>query len=482
MNGIINNFFWKFAERISAQLVTFIVSLVLARLLLPEDYGTVSLVLVFIEIANVFVSSGLGCALIQKNNSDELDFSSVLFFNIGFSIIIYAVIFIAAPFISEFFEMEKLTAVTRVISLRLILASVNSVQQAYVAKKMIFKKFFLATLIGTILSGIVGILLAFEGLGVWALVAQYLTNTFVDTVFLGLTIKWIPQISFSWNRIIVLFKYGWKILFEGVAEIISVKIKNLIIGKVYTNADLGYYTKAQQFPQLIMTNINSSISAVLFPAMSNIQDEKDRLVVLMRRSVKISSYILFPMLFGISAVATNLVTVLLTEKWIDCVPYIYVTCLYHFITVGMYARHDALKATGRSDVFMIEHMFGRTVSLVLLFMVYRISVMAIALSGIAGSIIMWFTIMFTSKKYTYYQYDDQVKDIIPLLLMSIAMFVPSFLIGYCLNMSPLVELFLQVVVGAGIYILLSVFFKPEGYTFVIQFLNDKIIKRVRASK
>lgn len=482
MNGITNNFLWKFAERISAQLVTFIVSLVLARILLPEDYGIIALVLVFIEIANVFVSAGLGSALIQKKNADELDFSSVLIFNVGLSIVLYLILFFCAPLIASFYEMSRLVPVIRVISLRLVLAAINTVQQAYVSRLMIFKKFFLATLFGTVLSGAVGITLAVAGFGVWALVVQYLTNTFVDTVVLGFTLKWVPKLEYSWARIKALFKFGWKVLFEGLSNTIYGQINNLIIGKVYTDADLGYYTKAQQFPQLVMTNINSSVSAVLFPAMSNIQDDKKSLVELLRKSVKISSYVLFPMLFGISAVATNMVTVLLTEKWIDCVPYIYVVCFSHFITVGMYARHEALKAMGRSDVFMIEHMFGRTVSLVLLFMVYKISVMSIALSGVVGGLILWFTIMFTSKKYTYYKYADQVKDIVPLIIMSIAMFVPTFLIGFCLSINPFIELVLQVIVGAGIYLLLSVIFKPEGFTFVIQFLNDKVIRKVRVSK
>ena len=479
-NGVTNNFLWKFAERISAQLVTFLVSLVLARILLPEDYGTVSLVLVFIEFANVFVSQGLGSALVQKQNADDLDFSSVLFFNIGFSIVLYFVLFFVSPVIASFYDMEELIVVIRVFSLRLILASINTVQQAYVARKMIFKRFFWSTLLGTLLSGVFGIYLALKGYGVWALVAQYLINTFVSTVVLGITLKWVPKLMYSWKRVGMLFKFGWKILFEGVAETLSGQIRNLIIGKVYSDADLGYYTKAQQFPQLVMTNINASISAVLFPAMSSIQTDRSRLVELMRESVRISSYILFPMLFGISAVATNLVTVLLTEKWLSSVPYIYVACFSYFITIGMYARHEALKSIGRSDVFMVEHMFARVVNFVLLLLVYRISVMAIALSGILGGLILWFTIMYTSKKYTGYQYKDQINDIALLILMSVIMFIPTFLFGYYLNLNPIVELFLQVIIGVTIYLILSIFFKPAGFSAVVRFIKEKIITRGKA--
>ena len=431
--SIATNFLWKFAERITAQLVSFVVSLVLARLLYPDDYGVVALVLVFIEIANVLVSAGLGSALIQKKDADELDFSSVLYFNIGFSIVLYAALFFASPLIASFYSKNVLIPVIRVFGIRILFASVNSVQQAYVSKQMQFKKFFWATFIGTVVSGAIGIALAYKGFGVWALVAQYLINTTVDTIILSFVIKWRPKLAYSWKRVGSLFKFGWKILFEGVANTVSVQIRNLIIGKAYTESDLGYYTKAQQFPQLIMTNINASVSAVLFPAMSNVQEDNKKVVLLTRKAVKVSSYILFPMLFGIAAVATNLVSVLLTEKWINCVPYLYVFCFSYFVTVGMYARHEALKAKGRSDVYMIEHMLSRIINLVVLFLVYRISVMAIALSGIGGNLLLALIIMFTSKKFTGYAYRDQIKDVADILLMSSFMFAVVFSFGYFLS-------------------------------------------------
>lgn len=475
--GITNNFLWKFAERLSAQIVSFVVSLILARLLLPEDYGAVALVLVFIEIANVFVSAGFGNALIQKKDADDVDFSSVLYFNLGFSVILYFVLFIVAPFIADFYGNEILRPVIRVFGLRIILASINSVQQAYVSKTMQFKKFFLATFIGTAISGVVGLIMAYKGFGVWALVAQYLTNTFIDTIVLAFTIKWRPKLVYSWKRVGKLLSFGWKILVEGLAETISVQIRNLIIGKVYTESDLGHYTRGQQFPQLVMTNINSSISSVLFPAMSEVQDDEEKLVFLMRKSVRVSSYILFPLLFGIAAVAENMVRVLLTDKWLPCVPFIYVACISYFITIGMYARHQALKAKGRSDVFMIEHMASRILSFVILFLVYRISVMAIALSGIAGALLLMLIIMFTSKRYTSYKYGDQIKDVAGLFVMAVIMFLPTFLIGCFMNFNPLVELIIQVATGLVIYIVLSLIFKPEGYAFVLGFLKRLFKKK-----
>lgn len=467
-SSISSNVLWKFAERFSAQIVSFVVSLVLARILMPSDYGTVALVLVFIEIANVFVSAGLGSSLIQKKDADELDFSSVLYFNFGLSIILYLCIFFTAPLIASFYDNNLLILVLRVFGIRIIVASINSVQQAYVSRKMIFKKFFLATLFGTILSGVVGIILAYKGFGVWALVAQYLINVFVDTIILAVTLRWRPIWAFSWKRIGTLLRFGWKILYEGLANSISIQIRSLIIGKVYTDEDLGYYTKAQQFPQLIMTNVSASISSVLFPALSNVQDEDEKLLYTTRKSIRVSSYILFPMLFGVAAVATNLITVLLTDKWIDCVPYLYIFCFFHFLTVGMYSRHEALKAKGKSGIYMVEHILSRVITLVALICVYKRSVLAVALSGLTGVILMVFIVMFTSKKYNHYKYSDQLKDVGGLLLMTTLMFAITYKLGIMLELHPLIELIIQVIVGASIYLVLSIFLKPEGYSFIIE--------------
>lgn len=469
--SITSSLMWRFAERFLAQLVSFIVSLVLARILFPEDYGVVSLVLVFIEIANVFVTSGLGSALIQKKDADDLDFSSAFYFNILLSLVLYITLFFTAPFISSFFQQNLLLPILRVLGIRLLLAAVNSIQHAYVSRQMAFKKYFWATLFGTILSGIVGLVMAFNNCGAWALAAQYLVNTSVDTIILWFTVKWRPKLMYSWKRVGALFKFGWKLLAEGLGNIIASRIRNLVIGKAYTEADLGFYTKAQQFPSLFMNNISASISSVLFPAMSKVQDQEAELIRLLRRSIRISSYILFPMLFGLAAVGTNMVTVLLTDKWAECVPYLYIICFSTVLTVGMYPRHQALQAKGRSGVFMVEHILARIIDLVLLFFVYKISVFAIALSGVCGFLIMAFIVAFTSMRFNNYRFREQLKDVTGLFLMSTIMFVPTFLFGYFVDINPIVELIIQILLGVSIYLFVSVLFKPEGFIYVLTFIK-----------
>lgn len=324
---VFSGLFWKFGERITAQLISLIVSLMLARLLSPSDYGAVALVMVFITIANVFVSHGLGSALIQKENVDELDFSSVFYFNILISVILYLFIFFMAPYVAAFYNLPVMSAALRILGIRIIVAAINSVQHAYVSRHMLFKRFFWSTLFGTVLSGVVGVILAYKGFGIWALVTQYLTNTCTDTIVLWLTVKWRPIRKCSWNRTKILFSFGWKLLVSGLLDTGYKQLRSLIIGKKYTSEDLAYYNQGDKYPSLIVTNINASISSVLFPAMSKFQNEKEKLKQMVRRSIQISSYVLWPMLLGFAVVSKAVVSIVLTEKWLPCVPYIQVFCI-----------------------------------------------------------------------------------------------------------------------------------------------------------
>ena len=272
---VLTNFIWRFAERSGAQLVTFIVSIVLARLLMPEDYGTIALVTVFTTIMQVFVDSGLGTALIQKKDADDLDFSSVFYFNFVVCIILYSAMFFTASFIAAFYKMPELTPVVRVISLTIVISGVKGVQQSYVSRNMLFKRFFFATLGGTIFSAFLGIAMAYAGFGVWAIVAQQLSNTAIDTLILWITVKWRPKLMFSWKRLKSLLGFGWKMLCSALLETVYNNLRSLLIGKVYSSADLAYYNEGNKFPNLIVTNINTSIDSVLLPAMSKEQDDKN---------------------------------------------------------------------------------------------------------------------------------------------------------------------------------------------------------------
>lgn len=469
-SNLLSNVIWKFSERILAQIISLLVSIVLARLVLPEEYGIIAMVLVFINIANVFVDSGFSSGLIQKVGADELDFSSVFYFNLGLSLLLYGCLFWCSPLISDFYNMPHLTPVLRVLGIRIVVTSLNSVQHAYVSRHMLFRKYFWSTLLGTVLSGVVGILLAMKGAGVWALVAQYMTNTTVDSIVLLFSVDWKPRLLFSIKRVVSLVSYSWKILFESLSETITQQVRNLVIGRVYTSDDLAFYSKGQQFPSIVVVNISSALSSVLFPAMSNIQEDDEELLKLLRKSIRITSFIVFPMLLGLFIVANPFITVLLTEKWTGTVPYLRVFCLIYATQVGLYPRHQALKAIGRSDVFMFEHMIYRVVSLTVLYFVYKQSVWAVAISGLFGAIILVVITAFTSKKYSHYSYSAQISDVWHSLFCCLIMGLATFGVGQ-IRIPNLPLLILQVVTGILVYFFSAKIMKFEELGFILEFVR-----------
>lgn len=346
------NLIWRFGERCGAQIVQFIVSIVLARILAPEAYGTIALVMVFAQILQVFVDSGLGNALIQKKGADDLDFSSVFIFNIIWCLILYLIIFLTAPLIASFYSDEGLVSIIRVLCLTVVISGLKNVQQAYVSRTLQFKKFFFATIGGTIASAIVGIIMALMGLGVWALVAQKLVNLSVDTIVLWFTVKWRPKLIFSFQRLKGLISYGWKLFASAMLDTIYTNLRQLIIGKMYTEADLAFYNQGKQFPNLIVANINTSIDSVLLPVLSLEQDDTKRVKEMTRRSIKISTYIMAPLMMGLAFTATSVVNLVLTDKWLLCVPYLKIFCITFMFYPIHTANLNAIKAMGRSDLFL----------------------------------------------------------------------------------------------------------------------------------
>lgn len=349
---ILSNFIWRFAERCGAQLVTFIVSIVLARLLNPDTYGTIALITVFINIVQIFVDSGLGSALIQKKEADDTDFSTVFYANVLFCLALYALLFAAAPAIADFYHNTSLVPMIRVLSLTVVVAGLKNVQQAYVSRHMMFKRFFYSTLCGTICAAAIGILLAYNGYGIWALIAQNLTNVIVDTMILWITVRWRPGKVFSAERFQELFSYGWKLMASAVLDTGYENLRALVIGRLYSSTELGLYNQGNKIPGFLANNLNTSIDSVLLPAMSNAQDEREHVKNMTRRSITVSIYILAPLMIGMSAAAKPLIRVLLTDKWLDCFPYLRIFCITYMFWPIHTANLNAIKAVGRSDLFL----------------------------------------------------------------------------------------------------------------------------------
>ena len=470
---VTKNLLWRFLERCGAQGVTFIVSIVLARVLDPTVYGTVALITVFTTIMQVFVDSGMGNALIQKKNADDLDFSSVFYFNIVICLALYGIMFAAAPLIARFYDMPELTPVVRVLSLTLIISGVKNVQQAYVSRNMLFKRFFFATLGGTIGAAIIGIWMAYRGYGVWALVVQNLFNHLIDTLILWLTVSWHPKFTFSFERLKGLLSYGWKLLLSGIIDTVYLDLRQLIIGKLYASSDLAYYNRGNQIPSFVVSNINASINSVLLPAMSPEQDHKERVRAMTRRSIQVSTYLMMPMMVGIAVCAKSIVGIFLTDKWYQCIPYMRIFCFEY----AFYSLHtsnlNAITAMGRSDIILKLEIIKKIMGVTVLVSTMWFGVMVMAYSQIVTGILSQLINAWPNRKLLNYKYSEQFKDMLPQIFLSLAMGAIVYCVSF-LHLGDIATLCIQVPLGAAIYFGASWIFKLESFEYVLNMAKNFI--------
>lgn len=462
---------WRFAERFGAQGISFMVSIVLARLLDPSDYGLIAIVLIFITLSNVFVDSGLGTALIQKKDTDNLDFSTVFYFNIFLCFLVYFVLFCIAPFIASFYGKDQLCNVIRVLGVVIIISALKNVQQAYVSKHMLFKKFFFSTIGGTIVAALVGIIMAYNGFGVWALVAQQIINTLIDTIILWVIVRWRPIRSFSFQRLKQLVGFGWKLLVSAIINTVYDNLRQLIIGRVYTSEDLAYFNRGKQFPQLIIININSAIDSVLFPVMSSAQDDVQRVKSMMRRSIQISSFIIWPCMMGLAAVAEPFIRLLLTDKWLLVVPFLRIFCIEYAFQPIHTANLNAIKAIGRSEIFLKLEIIKKLVGLAIIFISMHFGVMAMAISMLVYNMIAQIINSWPNRTLLNYGYREQLKDIIPYIFLSLAMAIVVYCISF-LRIAPILTLFLQIVIGVIFYVSGAYLLKFESFEYVISMVKS----------
>lgn len=478
---VVSGLLWKFAESACADVVSFLVSVILARMLLPSDYGEIALVNVFIVLANVFVVNGLGTALVQKKNADNVDFSSVFYFNIALSLVLYGILFAASPSIANFYKMPHLKWVLRVLAMKIPIAAINSVQNAYISREMIFRKSFLVTLIGTVISAFVGIFMAYTGYGVWALVAQVLTNCVIDTILLFVMIRWFPSWSFSFERLKGLIDYGWKILFSSLIKVGYDQISSLVIGRLYTGEDLAYYSRGKKYPDMVVADINSTISTVLFPAIAKNQSDMERVKAITRRSMKTSTFVLTPLLIGLSALAEPFISWMLTDKWLPCVPYLRVCCIYYMMQPVQTANLQAIRAIGRSDIILKLDIIKRGSGLLILLLMMNHGVMGIALAPVGMSILATLVNIPPNKKFLGYSYLEQFKDIVPNFAISTVMGILVYFESNYLMQMDLGNFFILVigiVSGVCIYIVSAVLLRIES----MQYLWDILLRYIKKGK
>lgn len=466
-NKIASGLAWTYAERITAQGVSLLVTILLARLIAPKDFGAIAIITIFINVANTLATEGFGTALIQKKNVDEIDFSSVFYFNLLFSLFLYLLIYIFSPYIASFYDLPILTPTLRIMALRILLAGVNSVQHAYISRNMQFKKFFISTSFGTVISAVVGIAMAYKGYGIWALVAQYLTNALIDTVILFLTSGLRIKLIFSWSRMLVLLKFGWKLVMSALMISFYSNFRDLVIGKRYSSIDLAFSNKGNQFPSFISVNINTSITKVLFPALSSCQDDLVNLKHMTRRSISIGTYILSPMLIGLAAIAEHFVEIVLTVKWLPCVPYLRIYCIIFLLQPIQTASLQAMKAMGKSDLYLKLEVIKKVIGLIILcasiFMFE--GVIYIVWGALIAEIFSALVNIPANKKLLGYTYREQMADVLPSITISIIMgLIVKMLQNLFINVFAAV--LFQIGIGIIIYIGISKLFKVQEFRYL----------------
>lgn len=476
-NQVFSGLIWTFGERILAQGVSFVLSIVLARILMPEEYGVIAIVLVFINLANVFVSDGFGEALVQKTDADEEDFSTIFYCSFFLSVVLYLCIFFVAPIVAKVYGHEALTPLLRVLGIMIPLSAISTIQNAYVQRKMIFKKFFFSTIGGTLVSAVVGIGMAYLGCGAWALVGQYLVNSLIGTVVLFVIVPWRPKRLFNKESAKTMVSYGWKITASSLINTFYNELRSLLIGGVYTSADLAYYNRGNQFPSLIIVNTDTAISKVIFPAMTKSKDNAAQLKGVCKRALTMTAYVVFPILTGLICVAEPVVKLLLTDKWLPCVPFLQLACVYYMFQPLQTANWQCLKAVGRSDLCVKLEIVKKVIGFSLLFASIPFGVYAIAATTTAFGFISMIVNMIPNKKLIDYSVYEQIKDLAPAMLVSVLMGGAIWLVGH-IQMKMIFVLFLQIFMGMATYFYLSGLFKIDSYAYALGLLKN-LFKRGR---
>ena len=381
-------------------------------------------------------------------------------------LLLYCGLFAFAPYIAQFFNNIELTSVIRVLGIILIISGLKNVQQAYVSRKMLFKKFFYATLIGTLFSAVVGICLAYWGAGVWALVAQSLANALVDTLMLWITVKWRPKKCFSLQRLKGLLSYGWKLLIAALVGSLSDNLRQLFIGKLYTSADLAFYNKGDQIPSIVNGNVNAAIDSVIFPVMAEAQDNKESVKNMTRRAITTSTYIMAPIYIGLACCAETLIRILLTEKWLPCVPFLRIFCITYLFYPIHTANLNAILAVGRSDIDLKLELIKKFLEIMVLLLTMRYGVMAIAYGLIGTAILNQIINAWPNKELIGYSYLEQIRDVLPEIALACVMGAVVYFVGY-LQLPDLTVLVLQIMVGIVVYLGLSALMRLEAFIYLL---------------
>lgn len=471
---VADGLFWKILENGGSQGIQFVITILLARLLTPAEYGVVGIIMIFIIIANVFVQSGFSTALIQKIQADETDFSSVCYFELAAAVVVYGLLYLAAPSIARFYQIPVLEPIVRVLGIVLFPGVVISVQSAYVSRNMEFKGLFFSTLAASLVSGAVSIGMAYAGFGVWAMVGQQISYYFSLMAVLFVTVTWRPRRCFQFSRVQGMFSFGWKILCASLLDTVFNNLYGLLIGKIYNEEMLGSYTRGEQFPKLIATNLGSAIQAVLLPAFAANQEDKALVRDMVRRAIRLSSFAVIPMLLGLFAVADTLVLALLGEQWMVCVPFLRIMCISYCFWPIHITNLQAVNAVGRSDIFLKLEIIKKGLSVVALIVGMQFNVFVMVCIKAFQDFLCTFVNAAPNKKLLDYSIAHQWMDVMPSAGLSAVMCIAVMAAGAWLtDISVWLKLAVQIVCGVLVYTGLAAAFKMESFCFLVNLVKER---------
>lgn len=448
---------WSAVERFSVQGVTFIVQIILARLLLPADYGAIAILVVFLQIAQVFIDSGFANALIKKNECTEDDYATVFWYNLIVSIIIYLLLFACAPLISKFYNNEILTSVLRVIAVTLILNALSIVQKTRLVKIVDFKSQSKVTLTSSLISAGIGILLAYSGYGVWALAIQHISNSLLQFVLYLTVTKWIPSFSWSVPSFKYVFDFGSKLLTANLIGVVYKNLYSIVVGKCYSPQDLGYFSRADQLASFPSNNMGNIISRVSFPIFSAIQDQDNRLLSAYRKLIKYSSFIIFPLMYGLWALSEPFIVTVLTDKWLPCVTLLQILCIDWSLDHISQLNLNLLYVKGRTDFVLKLEVIKKAIAVVILLITIPFGLVYMCYGRVVYSIIATGLNTYYTKRLLNFGLKEQLRDILPYMVVAIIMaLVIRFSILFVSN--NIMQLLLGFLVGVIVYLILSLCF------------------------
>lgn len=470
-NKTLSGSFWSFADNIAGSGITFLVGLVLARLLTPEEYGVIGIIMIFTTVFNSIVDSGFSNALIRKNDVTDTDYNTVFFFNLIISVVMFLLLYLSAGAISAYFKIPILIPVTKVMASIVIINAFAIVQRTILVKNIDFKTQTKISLIASTVSGIVGIGMALSGYGVWSLVGQQISRQLMNSVFLWVFTSWHPTRSLSMRSFRELFGFGWKLLVSGLIDTIWKQTYQVVIGKCYSAETLGQYTRAEQFNTIFSSNLTAVVHRVSYPALSKIQDETERLKQAYRKIIKMTMLVSFTCMLGLAAIAKPMVLVLIGDKWLPCVEYLQIICFSGMLYPLHALNLNMLQVKGRSDVYLILEIVKKTIAVVPLLLGIFISIRWMLIGSVFTGFIAYYLNGHFSGREIKYPCREQVYDIMPSFLMAMTMAVIVFSISF-FNISPYIILPMQLIVGLAVMMTLCEMFKNEEY-----FEIKEIIKR-----